>query len=222
MFSGATQAGSVVLLGIDLGEGGGLHYNVPEDVLDSQEWLGLFIRRAAGQPVSRLEHVQLAWQRTADEHPHTVHRGRLVPGRETPEFLVSGVKGLRAGPAITTGSFSLSARARQAEFQLGERAYVVRLDSTHEMDCDAVVTITSAGQVQKLFDMNTSTADDYACDDPHFEIHWAGDLDRDGKLDLVTGFSRKYSYHPRQLLLSSAAQGKELVAEAAAYRRHAD
>lgn len=222
VFSGASRAGPVVLLGIDLGEGGGSHYDVPAEVLGRQQWLGLYVDRETGQPASRLEHVQLDWERLPDEHPHTIHRARLVPNRGSPEFLMWRVDGLTAGPAITAGSFSLSSRARQIEFRLGERSYAVRLDSAHQMDCDAVVTMSFAGQAQKLFDMNTTDAGDHACDDPHFEIHWAGDLDLDGRLDLVVGFSRKYSYHPRQLLLSSAARGTQLVAEAAAYRRYAD
>ena len=56
-----------------------------------------------------------------------------------------------------------------------------------------------------------------SCDEPHFTIHWAGDLDRDGRLDMLATFSSKYSYHPRQLFLSSAARSGELVAEVARY-----
>lgn len=43
---------------------------------------------------------------------------------------------------------------------------------------------------------------DGLCDGPHFWLEWAGDLDGDGRLDLLVTFSDKYSAHPRQLLLS--------------------
>jgi hypothetical protein len=47
-------------------------------------------------------------------------------------------------------------------------------------------------------------------------------LDRDGRLDLLVTFSQKYSYHPRQLLLSSGARSGELLAEVARYDRIAE
>jgi hypothetical protein len=54
-------------------------------------------------------------------------------------------------------------------------------------------------------------------DDPHFYVEWAGDLDRDGRLDLVVNFSRKYSIHPHRLLLSTKAKKGQLVGEAAVF-----
>jgi hypothetical protein len=60
-------------------------------------------------------------------------------------------------------------------------------------------------------------ATDGFVDEPHFDVPWAGDLDGDGKLDLVVNLSRKYSLHPYRLLLSSMAAVGELVGEAAAF-----
>ena len=54
-------------------------------------------------------------------------------------------------------------------------------------------------------------------DGPHFQIEWAGDLDRDGRLDLVVNLSRKYSHHPYRLLLSTKASAVEIVGEAAIF-----
>src|SRR5262245_65556102 len=73
----------------------------------------------------------------------------------------------------------------------------------------------NGGRRQKLFDAaGPGTTNDPAlvvsCDEPHFTVHWAGDLDRDGRLDMLVTFSHKYSYHPRQLLLSSGARSGEL------------
>ena len=67
------------------------------------------------------------------------------------------------------------------------------------------------------------TADEHRCctwadgfaDDPHFDIEWAGDLDADGKLDLIVNLSRKYRRNPHRLLLSSKASGTQLVGQAA-------
>jgi hypothetical protein len=89
-----------------------------------------------------------------------------------------------------------------------------------------VITLTQGGRSQKLFDATEpgatrDPASVVSCDEPHFEIHWAGDLDRDGLLDMLVTFSHKYSYHPRQLLLSSAARSGQLVAEVGRYERFA-
>ncbi len=42
-------------------------------------------------------------------------------------------------------------------------------------------------------------------------VQWAGDLDGDGRLDLVTKLSPKYSFYPRRLYLSSAAEEGMMV-----------
>ena len=101
---------------------------------------------------------------------------------------------------------------------LGADAYTLRLDSADPYLCDAVITIALSGRSQSLYDPAGSP---FACDEPHFTIHWSGDLDRDGHLDLVVAFSSKYSYHPRQILLSSAAAPGELVGQAGGYERFA-
>ena len=103
----------------------------------------------------------------------------------------------------------------------------IRLDSKEPNYCDAVIILTQAGRRQKLFDAaGPGTTNDPAlvvsCDEPHFTVHWAGDLDRDGRLDMVVMFSHKYSYHPRQLFLSSGARSDELIAEVARYDQFAE
>jgi hypothetical protein len=100
-------------------------------------------------------------------------------------------------------------------------------DSKEPNYCDAVIILTQAGRRQELFDAaEPGTTNDPAlvvsCDEPHFTVHWAGDLDRDGRLDMLVTFSHKYSYHPRQLFLSSGARSDELVAEVARYERFAE
>ena len=100
-------------------------------------------------------------------------------------------------------------------------------DSKEPNYCDAVIILTQGERTQKLFDAaGPGTTNDPAlvvsCDEPHFTVHWAGDLDRDGRLDMLVTFSHKYSYHPRQLFLSSGARSDELVAEVARYERFAE
>ena len=55
-------------------------------------------------------------------------------------------------------------------------------------------------------------------DEPHYEVVWAGDLDRDGQLDLIVNLHRKYSWHPYRLLLSSLRSNGQLVGDAALFQ----
>ena len=127
---------------------------------------------------------------------------------------------LSRGPALTVSeqSVSLSSQQREAQFALGTSVYTVRLESRAPDLCDAAVTLARDRRTQRLYGPDQHR---FACDEPHFEISWAGDLDRDGRLDLLTTFSSKYSYYPRQLWLSSAASPGELISEVGRYDRFA-
>ena len=94
---------------------------------------------------------------------------------------------------------------------LGDRRYEVRLRSARADLSDATVTLSDGQQTQVLYSA------DGVVDDPHFDVEWAGDLDRDGRLDLVVNLSRKYSVHPHRLLLSSRAEKNQLVGEGALF-----
>src|SRR4029079_15604308 len=94
---------------------------------------------------------------------------------------------------------------------LGGKQYELRLESVEPSLADAKVMLTYGGRTQVLY-----SADGFA-DDPHFDVAWAGDLDGDGKLDLVVNLSRKYSEHPYRLLLSKTAAPGQLVGDAARF-----
>jgi len=94
---------------------------------------------------------------------------------------------------------------------LGARRSEVRLRSRRDDLFDAAVVLSDGRRTQVLY-----TADGFA-DDPHFEVEWAGDLDNDGRLDLIVNLSNKYSLHPHRLLLSSRAVRDQLVGEATVF-----
>jgi hypothetical protein len=97
------------------------------------------------------------------------------------------------------------------EIALGKRRYTVRLERAREDLTDARVMLSDGTLTQMLY------STDGFVDEPHFEIEWAGDIDRDGRLDLVVNLSRKYSIHPHRLLMSTKAKTSELVGEAAVF-----
>lgn len=97
------------------------------------------------------------------------------------------------------------------EIALGKRRYTVRLEGLREDRTDARVVLSDGKVRQVLYSTEGFV------DEPHFYIEWAGDLDRDGRLDLAVNLSRKYSVHPHRLLLSTKAKKSELVGEAAVF-----
>jgi hypothetical protein len=94
---------------------------------------------------------------------------------------------------------------------IGFRHYELRLQSARDDLADARVVLSDTSRTQVLY-----SADGFS-DDPHYVVEWAGDLDGDGKLDLVVDLHRKYSVHPHRLLLSTKAAGDQLVGEAAVF-----
>ena len=102
---------------------------------------------------------------------------------------------------------------RNVEVTDAMRDYVeeklTRLDRFSDQITDARVVLSHGAARQVLY------STDGFVDEPHFYVEWAGDLDRDGRLDLVVNLSNKYSVHPHRLLLSTRAKKSELVGEAA-------
>ena len=132
-------------------------------------------------------------------------------------YAVRCIPGLRAGKINTASSREPTAGTGELidgaplRISLGKRRYQVRLQSARADLSDAEVLLSEGRRTQVLY-----AAHGFA-DDPHFYIEWAGDLDRDGGLDLIVDLSRKYSLHPYRLLLSSKASGTHLVGDAAVF-----
>jgi hypothetical protein len=174
--------------------------------LEGRTWLALT------PPGSRLIAVRPRWTASAlfSDSVFTLAFDPPVEPDSIPLLLLAGVAGVVAGAATTAVPFeqSLDAAAPVLEISLDALAYRIELRSTDAMRCDANVTITDGRTSQTLYVPGTEPFD---CDEPHFSVQWAGDIDGDGRLDLVTTFSPKYSWYPRRLYLSSAAAPGALV-----------
>jgi hypothetical protein len=124
-------------------------------------------------------------------------------------FAVRCVPQLNAGPIASAGIANWSLQSDgPLRIALGSRDYDVSMQSARSDLTDAQIVLRAGGQRQVLY-----SADGFV-DEPHFHVVWAGDLDRDGKLDLIVNLHRKYSWHPYRLLLSSAAAAGQLVGDA--------
>jgi hypothetical protein len=134
--------------------------------------------------------------------------------RSTPQvtFAVRCVQGLRAGTIQNARVVNHDLLGDGAlHVSLGPLRYEVRLETKDSSFANAQVVLAYEGRTQVLY------ATEGFADDPHFEIVWAGDLDRDGKLDLIVNLHRKYSAPPYRLLLSTRASRNNLVGEAAVF-----
>lgn len=112
-------------------------------------------------------------------------------------------------------SLSMPSGNSEVHLVLGQRQYILRRIGTKEDGSDAQITLSDGQGTQVLFPVR-----DFV-DDPHFTLHWAGDMDGDSRLDLITTFSEKYSVFPTRLWLSSAARDGELVTVVASLQRTA-
>jgi hypothetical protein len=127
-------------------------------------------------------------------------------------FAARCIPQLRAGPIVPAGITNWSLQSDGAlSVTLGRRKYQVYIESAQTDRADARIVFTEGGRRQVLY-----SADGFV-DEPHYDVIWAGDLDRDGQLDLVVNLHRKYSWHPYRLLLSSLASKGQLVGDAALF-----
>lgn len=145
---------------------------------------------------------------TAGEGVDIVQTG-CAPSHTT--VLFHSTPGLAAGPVTPArpSAKDLYERGTPVPLELAGRSYTLVLEASDEQLADARIVLHDGIRLQVLFEMNGTG------DEPHFTVVWAGDLDRDGLLDLVMTMSGKYSYHPRALFLSSRAVDGEIVHEVA-------
>jgi hypothetical protein len=203
-----TQPGGAVLTSSDIYSD---HLIERPATLEGRSWLALM------QPGSRVVAIQPRWNVSTSfgDSVFTLAFDPPIDPDSVPLLLLADVPGVRTGAAVTVVQFeqSLDPAAPILEITLGTLAYRLELRSSDAMRCDASVTMFDGGTSQTLY---VADGQPFDCDEPHFSVQWAGDIDGDGRLDLVTTFSPKYSWYPRRLYLSSAAPPGALVGLVAA------
>ena len=171
-------------------------------VVEGKSWLGLYLVEDG----SRVDRVQVEWIATV-EFGDSIFTLSVQP--KTPILIVADVPQVSPGPARTLIRYEQTlSPGSPLTFSLGPQEYEVQLRGTTPGMCDATVTLSDGTTSQELYFPDEAFV---SCDEPHFSLQWAGDLDGDGLLDLAATFSPKYSYYPRRLFLSSAASEGMLV-----------
>jgi hypothetical protein len=170
-------------------------------------WLGLYCNKTCALQPATLEYALIANDPDRLDAA-TSPRGALFVFRE--------VAGLKAGP-IAEAMFALDgdlAHDTVLPMTLNGDAYELRVTAANPLYEKAVITLRHGDRSQVIYRMRDEI------DEAHIALNFAGDLDGDGKLDLVMTNSPKYSWYPTTLYLSSAAKPGELVREVVTVDRY--
>ena len=134
-------------------------------------------------------------------------------GVTDPVLLVHGVPGLESG-GITCATIDGPEEPKPGDrlsIDLGGHHYQMTFDADDQRGTNMRIRLSDKSQSQVLWSTPGEPAG------PHWYVIWAGDLDRDGKLDLFVDFSYQENDEPHVLLLSSRAKPGQMVGEAARF-----
>ncbi len=180
------------------------------------EWMGLFPQKD-GQFVLKPTKVSITRVRDEiiDEDPKAKTGKRIsVPGKEKPTYLFSGIPGLEAGPVITSRvnkkehlqiNYHLKLNVGNAEANL----IIKGKKKDKEYYSDYSITLESGGVKQQLVYSRQISIDTSP------SLMWCGDLDGDGKMDLIMDTTTNYNVSDVTLFLSSKAKPGKLVKQVA-------
>lgn len=189
---------------------------------DGERWLALRATPGGAALVPARVHVRAV-------HDAVVDAPGGASGREVSAD-VEGASVLLRGPGLRAGAVGAAAIGPEPRL-LGESAIALRLqgrDYRLSLDCDVPaadarcrIRLAQGARRQVLLEIAAGRADDGRLllgDDASPALWFAGDLDRDGRLDLLLDTSDHYNVGRPTLLLSSQARAGELVRPVATHR----
>lgn len=144
----------------------------------------------------------------------------------TPLFLVRGIDSIQTGFFDTASSVQLPLKINEPfpikVFSQRRYALLIEYDPNapttvdNFVECPLVLVHELSRQVLTTFSVYAPPGGDLSIGDEAVPQHlWSGDIDRDGKLDLLLDLTNHYNVTKPTLFLSSEAGEDELVAEVA-------
>lgn len=196
---------------------------------DGQAWLALRPHNGAAALVATRLRVRAVHDDVLDGEDEATGREVSSPIDDALIFLRGG--NLVAGPVpaadVAPESPEASALPHYA-IDFDGRSYRIRttcspspVPNAEQTTYDCELSLEHDGRSQRLFAMSGYAPADSTTvilgDDANAHLIFAGDLDRDGRLDLIFDGSPHYNVSLPTLFLSSAAAADELVREVARY-----
>lgn len=182
-----------------------------------QAWLGLY-NGSNGKATLKPAKVSITIVHDAivDQTPTEKTGKRIsVAGKEKPTFIFSGIPELKAGNVIATSvtkdhmsikdTFKIKVGATQATLT----AKAKEIPKDKEFVSNYTITLESGGVRQQLY------YKEKVCIEYSPSLMWCGDLDGDGKVDLIIDVATDGNSSDVTLFLSSKAKNGKLVKEAA-------
>lgn len=185
-------------------------------VTDGEIWLGLYKRGGSYMLMPSILSVQSVHDPIVDTDGESSGKSITVPGMGEPFFLITGSGFKQARPAITLESVIGEIDPRkESAFEMDGKKYVLAVKSENKSENEFIQArsslVLSDGNVEQvLFEVEE-------CSFCRWRVHWAGDIDSDGKPDFYLYVTHHYNVANQKLFLSSKAGSDRLVEEAAEF-----
>ncbi len=185
-----------------------------------EQWLGLHISDDGSMLLNYEISVTNVHDPILDEGDQKTGKKVSVDLPLEPVFLVNSDWVLQSGPVTTV--FEGNSEALQSitpkRLKVDKSDYEINITGDEGDPCwpdglpkNAKLVLTNGNSSQDLYTLEECGSD------PGWSLIWAGDLDRDGKLDLYVTVNQHYNVIERRLFLSSQADEGQLVAEVAEF-----
>lgn len=189
-----------------------------------ERWLGLHITNDHSTLIRYRLTVEKVHDPIGDSAGEMTGKKVTVDLPLEPLFLVKGARMLSSGPVNTifkaAPDFEKSLeKIPPLTLKLAGVSYTLKVvGSKDDVKCrlqefprNANLILSSGETEQVLYSL------DNCGNDPYWHLLWAGDLDRDGKLDLYVSVNQHYNVSEKRLFLSSQAGEGQLVKEIAEF-----
>ena len=184
-----------------------------------EPWLGLHISDQGSMLLDYTITVAEVHDPISDEGNQKTGKKVSVDLPLEPIFLVNSDWLLKSGPVKTVfeGNDEALQSTSSVKLRLGSD-YELKVIGDHAEQCGSNALPKNAQLVLKNGETTQVLYTLQECgNDPSWSLVWAGDLDKDGKLDLYVNVTQHYNASEKKLFLSSQADEGQLVAEVAEF-----